>query len=789
MNVLSLFDGISCGQVALERVGIKVNKYYASEIDKYASQITKKNYPNTVQLGDVTRWQEWDIDWASIDLLIGGSPCFTAGTLVMTSNGLKEIEDIQVGDYVLTHKSRYRKVLRIGNKQVNKVYKIKAMGLPELETTEEHPFYIREKYVKNSKEFGHQRLFKSPEWRKACELNKNTYLGCTYNTENTNKEIFRANDTNFWYFVGRFTADGWIIKTKRKQRESSYVYKVILCCGRHEFDECKNILDNIGYHYNFVEEKNCFKFCITNKSLLDYLEQIKMGALNKIIHPDVWSLPLASKKAFVDGYISGDGCIKDDKFIKATSISKKLVYGLKLLVNEVYNRPCTLHHDRRKPNHVIEGRTVNQHDTYVVGFKLIDSKQDECLFENNYNWYPIRKIQTEDRVCTVYNLEVEEDNSYTANTVVVHNCQGFSFAGKQLNFDDPRSKLFFEYANILNHIKKHNPNVKFLLENVKMKKEYQGVISSYLGAEPVEINSALVSAQNRKRLYWTNIGKIEQPEDKGILLKDIVHENTIPEVGPCASNNKKHVSTTSYEGATVWDSYEREQRTGLFEYLKEYIVPFDKTLQILDKEVQSGKVGYFRKDSQANRVYYIHNKAVTLCGDAGGGAAKMGQYLFGCITPNSFVPTNKINNPEFKKSYLQYDVNGLGHGSQDQRAYYLNDKHSCLDTGCSSKAKVLFGCLTSDRIEERQNEQYFNDDKKFYTSSSRGKHGVLIEGYIRKLTPIECERLQTLPDDYTKHGVDDFGNLIVISNSQRYKCLGNGWTVDVIAHILKGIKE
>ena len=75
MNVLSLFDGISCGQVALERAGIKVDKYYASEIDKNAIKVTQKNYPNTVQLGDVTKWREWDIDWSGIDLLIGGSPC------------------------------------------------------------------------------------------------------------------------------------------------------------------------------------------------------------------------------------------------------------------------------------------------------------------------------------------------------------------------------------------------------------------------------------------------------------------------------------------------------------------------------------------------------------------------------------------------------------------------------------------------------------------------------------------------------------------------------------------
>lgn len=85
-------------------------------------------------------------------------------------------------------------------------------------------------------------------------------------------------------------------------------------------------------------------------------------------------------------------------------------------------------------------------------------------------------------------------------------CQGFSNAGKGLNFDDPRSKLFFEYVRILNEVKRINPEVKFLLENVKMKKEWQDIISEQLGVQPIEINSALVSAQNRKRLYWTNIG-------------------------------------------------------------------------------------------------------------------------------------------------------------------------------------------------------------------------------------------------------------------------------------------
>lgn len=99
-------------------------------------------------------------------------------------------------------------------------------------------------------------------------------------------------------------------------------------------------------------------------------------------------------------------------------------------------------------------------------------------------------------------------------------CQGFSFAGKQLNFNDDRSKLFFEYVDILNHIKSVNPKVKFLLENVRMKKEYQDVISSYLGTAPIKINSSLVSAANRNRLYWTNF-EFDVPTDRNITFDDI----------------------------------------------------------------------------------------------------------------------------------------------------------------------------------------------------------------------------------------------------------------------------
>lgn len=303
-------------------------------------------------------------------------------------------------------------------------------------------------------------------------------------------------------------------------------------------------------------------------------------------------------------------------------------------------------------------------------------------------------------------------------------CQSFSRAGNGTGFDG-KSKLFWEYMRVLNEVKP----TYFLLENVKMKKEWQDVITNALGVEPILIDSALLSAQRRKRLYWTNIPNVTQPIDKGILLKDIVHEH-------CGAPNsdgwnewfkinheyqlKKQYSALNPDKAITMTARQYSSWNGnfIFEKLNDYVVPHDKTLTILNAEVASGKVGYINNsDSQSNRVYYIHDKSVTLCGDAGGGGAKTWLYLFGCLSP--------------------------------------------------------------DRINKRQNGQRFNDGNKFYTLTAQDKHGILTDGYIRKLTPIECERLQTLPDNYSD----------VVSDAQRYKMLGNGWTVDVIAHIFSFLEE
>jgi len=317
-------------------------------------------------------------------------------------------------------------------------------------------------------------------------------------------------------------------------------------------------------------------------------------------------------------------------------------------------------------------------------------------------------------------------------------CQGFSFAGKQLNFEDPRSKLFFEFVRMLKEIRETNPEVLFLLENVKMKKEFQDIITQHLGVEPVEINSNLVSAQNRKRIYWTNIIQLTQPKDKGILLKDIVHENNneilniqIPNFNVNPSGKGMNGDVYSIEkdkSRTLTTNKGEGQKISVC--IAEYIVPFERALKILEIEVERGKIQR--------------------------------------ISPSSSDGVTTLN-PKKKNGSQTY---------QQNRIYTIHGKMVCISAELSGRFNILieeniFGCITPDRIEKRQNGQRFNDGKKFYTLTAQDKHGVLIEGYIRKLTPIECERLQNVPDNYTE----------LVSNSQRYKMLGNGWTVDVIAHI------
>ena len=330
-------------------------------------------------------------------------------------------------------------------------------------------------------------------------------------------------------------------------------------------------------------------------------------------------------------------------------------------------------------------------------------------------------------------------------------CQAWSIAGKQLGDKDERGMLFWTTLDIIAHVLKHNPKAKFLMENVKMKKDFEQYITHHteqaLGrVEKTLINSALVSAQNRQRYYWTNF-EVSQPNDKGILLKDIIEDLPLNEPMPDNVEFKQNYAQ--------WDLNNKGNK------------------------------------SQDQRAFYINGKHGTLPANGGGSKVK----VCGGAIRGRYLVDGKRQDHKMKTA-----------GLTEQRLEIRKDeKTNTLTTVQKDNVVVLRpASIVGRRLNERGVRDDYNKDvaitqclqvkhknEKTGCLTTVDKDNVLsteppgrypdiynrCDVSYRKLTPLECERLQTLPCDWTS----------MLSNTQRYKSIGNGWTIDVIAHILKHI--
>lgn len=314
-------------------------------------------------------------------------------------------------------------------------------------------------------------------------------------------------------------------------------------------------------------------------------------------------------------------------------------------------------------------------------------------------------------------------------------CQGFSFAGKQLAFDDSRSKLFFVFIDILNHIRSLNPDVLFLLENVNMKKSHMRIISEYCGVFPVNINSNLVSAQNRDRWYWTNIrtkqvglfgevySDIPQPVDRGIFLRDILESD---------------VDEKYYVSQSVLDRMNNPHKC-------------------FSPKINPDKTG---------------------CLSTGNNSAKM-SFDSGTtfISIDGKAPTQRNatgRSLDKKHNYQFIKLNIEGKVSKNQ------EKSSCFTAGAHSGGYHSDMDLILQRERGNNKGCVFEGKTPTLSACSWEQNNLLSTSRcIRRLTPVECSRLQTVPSWYRWK----------CSDTQIYKMLGNGWTVDVIVHILSFIKE
>jgi len=341
-------------------------------------------------------------------------------------------------------------------------------------------------------------------------------------------------------------------------------------------------------------------------------------------------------------------------------------------------------------------------------------------------------------------------------------CQDLSFAGKGKGLiEGERSNLFFEFIRILEELKP----TWFLLENVRMKQEYQDIITEILGVPPVPINSSLVSAQSRNRLYWTNLPMVGLPSDKGIVLKDILENLPFEEIPNYLNNTwcgrkrgdmvksvddpKASCLTASMYKGQIPTFVKKPIHVGVatningFDIIKRVYhedgkSPTLTTMQGGHRQPKVAitkpiKVGEIKGGGQGDRIYSEEGKSITLSSQSGGTAGNGNMLVAGAIRG-------------------RYKVDGV---RQDH-------KHSVAG-------------MTTQQLELR-----FDEKTNCLTTVQKDNVAVDATDWLyRKLTPLECERLQTVPDNYTNH----------VSKTQRYKMLGNGMTVDVLCHLLGDLVE
>lgn len=514
-SVASTFSGTGGSCLGYRMAGFRV--LWANEFIPAAQECYKANHPNSIlDTRDIRLIKPEEILEAialqkgELDLFDGSPPCFAAGTPVITKRGVIPIEQVQIGDEVITHKGRWRKV-------VDTMQRISPTVLIDrrLETTLDHRFYARQSLNNRSV----SRCLGVPEWIEAQNLDK-AFLGLPISIEATDIEPapqgFSYSDS-FWYFVGRWLGDGWLrieegedkpyahraryisyqipclnceepsrahsrytgwftsycsepcrLAYKRKSRKRPK-YEIFVCSSFDEADSLHLKMLELNTTIGRATERTTERFRISSKALALWLvKYFGRYASGKYLPGFVYSMPQTWRQSLLQGYLDADRH-KDDHKYKATSVGRCLIAGLILLSNTIgYTHAIT---PRINVNSVIEGRECNVKQSYIFQLTPDDGRYTTVI--DNIRWRKLRRLVLPcSDLTTVYDITVEEDSSFIADTFIVHNCASFSTAGKReagwgkvKQYSDTKQRtddLFFEYTRLLKGLK---PKV-FVAENV-----------------------------------------------------------------------------------------------------------------------------------------------------------------------------------------------------------------------------------------------------------------------------------------------------------------------------------
>lgn len=437
LRIGSLFSGYMGLDMAAESV-FDAETVWVSDVNPGANLILahRTSAPN---LGDLTV-----VDWASVepvDVIAGGFPCFQAGTLITTATGPVPIENVKRGDAVLSHERRWRTVVQTMARVADHQVIVKAMGTPSILTTDEHPFYVK------------RTATSAAEWVPAKGLARGMFLAQPVDVPSD--EPVTAGMIAEWYLIGRWLGDGWTVIHKQTSTISQghSGSRVHWCCSPAETDELEKAFASAGLTPTRSDERTVTKYVMQSAHWAHRLADFGRYAHGKRIPEHVHTLPRSLQQALLAGWLDADGDVKADGAINGTTVSKALALGMARVARLVHGKPVSIHEVVPPSSTRIEGRLVQQRPYWNV--RIAAGSPRQAFTADKFIWVPVRTItRTADIERRVYNLGVAEDESYVADSVVVHNCQDLSAAGKRAGMHEgTRSGLWAHMAKAIEIIR------------------------------------------------------------------------------------------------------------------------------------------------------------------------------------------------------------------------------------------------------------------------------------------------------------------------------------------------
>ena len=462
----------------------------------------------------------------------GGFPCFAKGTFILTADGYKPIENVVVGDSVLTHRGRWRRVTSVMQRNGAEIWTVKGFGILKTETTGNHRYFVRRG--------------ESYEWQPVQDIRIGDYSTIPMPDVEDDEH-----SPEWWKLVGRYLADGWRVKRLNRNTDGGRI--VIACCDQ-KYSATAKIINDAGYNFCPVRERTCWKLHITNVGLYRELEQFGQYAYGKTLNRKTLCLPKDKARALFEGYMSGDGCVrKDGKTRTATTTSPALALGFAFIAKRL-GENVGIYKCNTAGKCRIENRTCNCRNRYQI---ILYNEGRQSFQNEKYVHNRIRKIEKSDRLDTVYNLSVEEDESYIANGAIVHNCQDISSAGKGQGISGERSGLWKEFARIVREVR---PKYVFLENSNLLVRRGLDVVLSDLAKMRYSLAWGIVSATDvgaphlRKRFWGLAISdSLRDREGRNGSVEEVAtdKQEREREISDCESSRLETAGSRSSDKAGV----------------------------------------------------------------------------------------------------------------------------------------------------------------------------------------------------------------------------------------------